>query len=83
MGGHRGEYEEEEHGEDYHPVQPGDIFNFGRYVVCSKLGWGYCSTVWLAWDNRHSVCVLLSDISLPSSLFMICSLFLHAWFLLP
>ncbi|CAG0922958.1 unnamed protein product [Notodromas monacha] len=33
----------------YHPVQLGDTY-CGRYHVLRKLGWGYFSTVWLAWD---------------------------------
>ncbi|KAG8217110.1 kinase-like protein [Butyriboletus roseoflavus] len=53
--------EEEEDWEDYvkggyHPVQIGDAFSDGRYIVVRKLGWGHFSTVWLAKDtklNRH------------------------------
>lgn len=53
--------EDEEDWEDYvkggyHPVQLGDTFSEGRYVVVRKLGWGHFSTVWLAKDlkqNRH------------------------------
>ncbi|KAF8610737.1 kinase-like protein [Ceratobasidium sp. AG-I] len=53
--------EDEEDWEDYvkggyHPVQLGDTFSDGRYVVVRKLGWGHFSTVWLAKDlkqNRH------------------------------
>ncbi|ORY35357.1 kinase-like domain-containing protein [Naematelia encephala] len=40
----------------YHPVNIGDEFNQGRYLVVRKLGWGHFSTVWLARDNttkRH------------------------------
>lgn len=48
--------EDEEDLEDYrpggyHPVNIGDDFNVGRYVVVRKLGWGHFSTVWLARDN--------------------------------
>ncbi len=48
--------EDEEDLEDYrpggyHPVNIGDDFNLGRYVVVRKLGWGHFSTVWLARDN--------------------------------
>ncbi len=48
--------EDEEDLEDYrlggyHPVNIGDDFNQGRYVVVRKLGWGHFSTVWLARDN--------------------------------
>ncbi|CAE6524897.1 unnamed protein product [Rhizoctonia solani] len=53
--------EDEEDWEDYvkggyHPVQIGDTFSDGRYIVVRKLGWGHFSTVWLAKDlrqNRH------------------------------
>lgn len=53
--------EDEEDEEDYcrggyHPVNVGDIFSNGRYVIVRKLGWGHFSTVWLAKDrvaNRH------------------------------
>ncbi|KAL5150127.1 Protein kinase dsk1 [Glycine soja] len=43
----------------YHAVRIGDTFNAGRYVVQSKLGWGHFSTVWLAWDTKHSRYVAL------------------------
>lgn len=36
----------------YHPVQIGDAYKNGRYVVERKLGWGYFSTVWLAHDTH-------------------------------
>lgn len=39
----------------YHAVRVGDSFKQGTYVVQSKLGWGHFSTVWLAWDEAHSV----------------------------
>ncbi|KAG9032531.1 serine/threonine protein kinase, CMGC group [Tulasnella sp. JGI-2019a] len=53
--------EDEEDEEDYvkggyHPVNIGDTFSEGRYIVVRKLGWGHFSTVWLAKDtrmNRH------------------------------
>uniref|UniRef100_A0A7C8Z5I8 non-specific serine/threonine protein kinase n=1 Tax=Opuntia streptacantha TaxID=393608 RepID=A0A7C8Z5I8_OPUST len=38
----------------YHAVRIGDTFKNGTYVVQSKLGWGHFSTVWLAWDTKHS-----------------------------
>ncbi|GAB2300635.1 hypothetical protein Dimus_034670 [Dionaea muscipula] len=38
----------------YHAVRIGDTFKNGSYVVQSKLGWGHFSTVWLAWDTKHS-----------------------------
>lgn len=34
----------------YHPVNPGDRFKDGRYVIIRKLGWGHFSTVWLSTD---------------------------------
>ncbi|KAG7096230.1 hypothetical protein E1B28_003681 [Marasmius oreades] len=40
----------------YHPVEIGDVFRDGKYVVVRKLGWGHFSTVWLAKNtqlNRH------------------------------
>ncbi|XP_027365638.1 SRSF protein kinase 2 isoform X1 [Abrus precatorius] len=43
----------------YHAVRIGDTFNSGLYVVQSKLGWGHFSTVWLAWDTKHSRYVAL------------------------
>ncbi|WVR07352.1 hypothetical protein IAU60_004393 [Kwoniella sp. DSM 27419] len=49
--------EDEEDLEDYrpggyHPVNIGDEFSEGRYVIVRKLGWGHFSTVWLARDNN-------------------------------
>lgn len=49
--------EDEEDLEDYrpggyHPVNIGDEFNSGRYLIVRKLGWGHFSTVWLARDNK-------------------------------
>jgi len=38
----------------YHPVQPGEKFKSGRYVVLRKLGWGHFSTVWLVLDAHTS-----------------------------
>lgn len=35
--------------EDFYPVNPGDIFH-NRYEAIAKVGWGSCSTVWLARD---------------------------------
>ena len=48
---------EEEDSEDYckggyHPVNVGETFKDGRYVVTRKLGWGHFSTVWLARDTK-------------------------------
>ena len=53
--------EDEEDEEDYcqggyHPMNVGDVFSEGRYIIVRKLGWGHFSTVWLAKDrvaNRH------------------------------
>merc|ERR1711939_356984 len=47
---------DEEDSEDYckggyHPVQVGEQFKDGRYVVVRKLGWGHFSTVWLSRDT--------------------------------
>jgi hypothetical protein len=36
----------------YHPVHLGECFNFGRYQILHKLGWGGWATVWLAKDHR-------------------------------
>lgn len=36
----------------YHPVNIGDRFNFFRYTVVDKLGWGHFSTVWLCHDKQ-------------------------------
>ncbi|KAI8472103.1 MAG: Serine/threonine protein kinase SRPK1 [Monoraphidium minutum] len=36
----------------YHPVQVGEKFKGGRYVVLRKLGWGHFSTVWLVLDTH-------------------------------
>ncbi|KAJ6023790.1 hypothetical protein N7540_004587 [Penicillium herquei] len=52
---------EEEDSEDYckggyHPVEEGETYNNGRYVIVQKLGWGHFSTVWLSRDtttNKH------------------------------
>ncbi|RNF06527.1 putative protein kinase [Trypanosoma conorhini] len=33
----------------YHPVVVGEVYH-DQYRVVRKLGWGYFSTVWLAWD---------------------------------
>ncbi|CAO3644345.1 unnamed protein product [Cunninghamella blakesleeana] len=40
----------------YHFVEIGDTFYHDRYIILSKMGWGYFSTVWLAKDtltNQH------------------------------
>eukprot|EP01025_Chloroclados_australasicus_P005297 TRINITY_DN11539_c1_g1_i1.p1 TRINITY_DN11539_c1_g1~~TRINITY_DN11539_c1_g1_i1.p1 ORF type:complete len:781 (-),score=104.12 TRINITY_DN11539_c1_g1_i1:169-2511(-) len=38
----------------YHPVQVGDKFKDGRYIVLRKLGWGHFSTVWLVNDQQNN-----------------------------
>ena len=48
---------EEEDSEDYckggyHPVNVGETFKDGRYIVTRKLGWGHFSTVWLSRDKE-------------------------------
>ena len=43
----------------YHAVRPGDPFAGGRYIAQRKLGWGHYSTVWLAFDTRSSVCIVI------------------------
>ena len=48
---------DEEDSEDYckggyHPVQVGESFKNGKYIVVRKLGWGHFSTVWLSRDTE-------------------------------
>ncbi|KAK5937051.1 hypothetical protein PMZ80_010591 [Knufia obscura] len=43
----------------FHPVNLGDTFKNGRYVVIQKLGFGGFSTVWLARDLQQSRYVAL------------------------
>ncbi|KAI7884732.1 kinase-like domain-containing protein [Mucor mucedo] len=43
----------------YHPVNIGDRFDNGRYIVLRKLGWGHFSTVWLALDTLNDSHVAL------------------------
>ena len=38
----------------FYPVNPGDIFH-NRYEMTAKLGYGSCSTVWLARDTQRYV----------------------------
>ncbi|KAJ5286359.1 hypothetical protein N7524_001665, partial [Penicillium chrysogenum] len=42
----------------YYPVHIGETFQ-DRYQVCSKLGWGSCSTTWLARDLKGKKYVAL------------------------
>ena len=52
--------DDEEEGEEgyrpggYHPVNIGDKFAAGRYVVIEKLGWGHFSTVWRCFDSKRT-----------------------------
>ncbi|KXJ89509.1 kinase-like domain-containing protein [Microdochium bolleyi] len=55
---------DEEDSEDYckggyHPVQIGEKFKDGKYVVVRKLGWGHFSTVWLSRDTTNGKHVAL------------------------
>ncbi|TEA10629.1 Protein kinase dsk1 [Colletotrichum sidae] len=55
---------DEEDSEDYckggyHPVQIGEKFKDGKYIVVRKLGWGHFSTVWLSRDNTSGKHVAL------------------------
>lgn len=55
---------DEEDSEDYckggyHPVQVGETYNNGKYVVVRKLGWGHFSTVWLTRDTTSGKHVAL------------------------
>lgn len=43
----------------YYPVVIGERFKDGRYVVYSKLGWGYFSTVWKVLDSETKAFVAL------------------------
>ncbi|KAG4300714.1 hypothetical protein PCANB_002977 [Pneumocystis canis] len=43
----------------YHPVQIGEKFKDGRYIVVRKLGWGHFSTVWLTKDTVKDCYVAL------------------------
>lgn len=36
----------------YHPVQVGETYKDGKYLVLKKLGWGHFSTVWLVKDTE-------------------------------
>ncbi|KAJ5481567.1 hypothetical protein N7475_000379, partial [Penicillium sp. IBT 31633x] len=42
----------------YYPAYIGEVFQ-ERYQVCSKLGWGSCSTTWLARDLKEQKYVAL------------------------
>ena len=43
----------------YHPVQIGNIFHNGRYMIVHKLGFGRSATTWLAEDNKKHRLVAL------------------------
>ncbi|KAH6717117.1 kinase-like domain-containing protein [Leptodontidium sp. MPI-SDFR-AT-0119] len=51
----------------FHPVCLGDTFKEGRYKIRHKLGWGGCSTVWLAWDGVSEMWVSIKVKSADSS----------------
>src|SRR5690554_5153541 len=38
-----------------HPVEVGDTFNDGRYIVIHKLGFGGFSSVWAAHDKKYVI----------------------------
>jgi serine/threonine-protein kinase SRPK3 len=38
----------------YHPAYIGEQFKNGRYRIIQKLGWGYFSTVWMAYDKQEN-----------------------------
>ncbi|KAF1956028.1 protein kinase [Byssothecium circinans] len=46
----------------YFPVELGNVFNNGRYLVLHKLGWGGYATVWLARDTLNNTNVALKFI---------------------
>lgn len=43
----------------YHPAYIGENFKEGRYKIVQKLGWGYFSTVWMAYDKETNKNVAL------------------------
>ena len=51
-------------GAGFYPVELGETFEDGRFVITRKLGWGGYSTVWLARDRK---CVLANIGSLPTN----------------
>ena len=51
-------------GAGFYPVELGETFEDGRFVITRKLGWGGYSTVWLARDRK---CVLENIGSLPTN----------------
>jgi serine/threonine-protein kinase SRPK3 len=40
-------------GAGFYPVELGETFEGGRFVITRKLGWGGYSTVWLARDRKY------------------------------
>lgn len=51
----------------YYSVTLGEIINC-RYFVLRKFGWGYSSTVWLAWDLESEKCVILKIMKASESI---------------
>lgn len=57
---------------DFYQVNPGDVFH-DRYETIAKLGWGSCSTVWLArdlhrwwWKPHRYVVVKVNNCDFPN-----------------
>jgi len=51
---------------DFYPVNPGEIFHH-RYETIAKVGWGSCSTVWLARDLQRYLYILAYSILISDS----------------
>jgi serine/threonine protein kinase len=51
----------------YHPVQIGDEFHNGRYVIVHKLGFGRSATTWLAEDKQNNGPLVALKISTAES----------------
>ncbi|CAM6031476.1 unnamed protein product [Sphagnum compactum] len=43
----------------YHPVDIGETYCDGRYLILRKLGWGHFSTVWLAKNTKNGCYVAI------------------------
>ena len=39
-------------GDGFYPLRLGETLDDGRFVITRKLGWGRCSSVWLAGDRK-------------------------------
>ncbi|KAL4916353.1 protein kinase [Aspergillus aurantiobrunneus] len=46
----------------FHPICLGDTFHHGQYTILRKLGYGQCSTVWLARDSKRQRYVALKTL---------------------